>query len=299
MTTPAQQIADVFVELSGGSAGTPLEAPELLTTLVRCGPELLGVRAVSAVAVVDARAEPQIAGSEDSAQLLKREGLKWSEGPGTETRRSGHALPCIDLDSPAARRRWPRYTPRALELGYTRTAAFPLRTREQPLGALVLLGSPADAPMSEETAALAQSLADFTALALIRGHELQESRTLTGQLEHALVSRVIIEQAKGVLANSCGLSMNGAFGLLRGHARAHRRLLADVARDVVEGRLRLDGDGPADPRPPGTDREGSSPTGTFRLTGTLSITTDITAPAPGRGTAGPPGRLTPSTSTHV
>ncbi|GAA0493231.1 ANTAR domain-containing protein [Streptomyces olivaceiscleroticus] len=241
MTTPAQQIADVFVELSGGSAGAPLEAPELLATLVRYGPELLGVHAVGTVAAVDARAEPQVAGSEDGAQLLKREALKWAEGPGTEVRRSGRPIPCVALDGEAAMRRWPRYAPRALELGYTRAAAFPLRTRERPVGALVLLGSPADAPMSEETGALAQSLADFTALALIREHELQESRTLSGQLEHALVSRVVIEQAKGVLANSCGLTMDGAFALLRGHARAHRRLLSDVAHDVVEGRLRLDG----------------------------------------------------------
>ncbi|MFI9026785.1 ANTAR domain-containing protein [Streptomyces sp. NPDC053560] len=250
MTTPAQQIADVFVELSGGSAGTPLDAPELLATLVRYGPDLLGVHAVGTVATVDARTEPQIAGSEDGAQLLKREAVKWAEGPGTEACRSGRALLDVALDSEAARRRWPRYTPRALELGYTRAAAFPLRTRERPLGALVLLGSPADAPMSEETVALAQSLADFTALALIRGHELQESRTLAGQLEHALVSRVIIEQAKGVLANSCGLSMDGAFALLRGHARAHRRVLSEVAHDVVEGRLRLGGDGPDGPAAP-------------------------------------------------
>ncbi|WP_030620234.1 ANTAR domain-containing protein [Streptomyces sclerotialus] len=239
MTTPAQKIADVFVQLSGGSAGTPLQAPELLTTLVRCGPQLLGVHAVGTVVALDDRTEPQIAGSEDSAQELKREGLRWCEGPGTDTRRSGRPLPCTAFDSEAAMRRWPRYAPRALELGYTRVAAYPLRTRERPVGALVLLSSAEDTPMSEEAGTLAQSLADFTALALIREHELQKSRTLSGQLEHALVSRVIIEQAKGVLANSLDLSMDGAFALLRGHARTHRRRLTDVAHDVVEGRLKL------------------------------------------------------------
>ncbi|MBZ4019365.1 ANTAR domain-containing protein [Streptomyces purpurogeneiscleroticus] len=239
MTTPAQQIADVFVELSGGTAGTPLEIPELLARLARCSPGLLGVRAAGAVGAVDDRAEPQVAGSEDGVQLLKQDALKWREGPGTESRLSGRPLSGIAFDGRAARERWPRYTPRVLELGYTRAAAFPLRTGERSVGALVLLSSAADAPLSEEKAALAQSLADFTAQILVRDHELQASRTLSSQLEYALNSRVIIEQAKGVLATRHALTMDGAFALLRGHARAHRRLLTDVAQDVVGGRLDL------------------------------------------------------------
>ncbi|MER7397497.1 ANTAR domain-containing protein [Streptomyces sp. NPDC000151] len=239
MTTPAQQIADVFVELSGGTAGTRLEVPELLATLARCSPGLLGVRAAGAEAAADDRAEPQVAGSEDGAQLLKQEALKWREGPGTDSRRSGRPLSGIAFDGPPARQRWPRYAPRALELGYARAAAFPLRTGERSVGALVLLGSAADDPVSEEAATLAQSLADFTALILMRDHELHASRTLSAQLEFALNSRVIIEQAKGVLATRHSLTMDGAFALLRGHARAHRRLLSDVAHDVVAGRLDL------------------------------------------------------------
>ncbi|MEV0602611.1 GAF and ANTAR domain-containing protein [Streptomyces sp. NPDC050315] len=239
MTTPAQQIADVFVELSGGSAGTPLETPELLSTLARCTPGLLGVRAAGTVAAMDDGTEPQVAGSEEAAQLLKREALKWREGLGTDSRLSGRPLSCTDFDGRPARQRWPRYAPRALELGYTGAAAFPMRTGERSVGALVLLRSPADAPLSEEKTALAQALADFTALALKRDHELHASRTLSEQLEYALNSRVIIEQAKGVLATRHGLTMDGAFALLRGHARAHRRLLSDVAGDVVAGRLDL------------------------------------------------------------
>ncbi|MFC6067513.1 GAF and ANTAR domain-containing protein [Streptomyces ochraceiscleroticus] len=239
MTTPAQQIADVFVELSGGTAGTPLEVPELLATLARCSPGLLGVRAAGTVVALDDRAEPQVAGSEDGAQLLKQAALKWGEGPGTDSRRSGRPVPCIAFDGQVARQRWPRYAPRALELGYTRATAFPLRTGERSVGALVLLGSAADAPVSEEKAALAQSLADFAALTLMRDHELHASRALSSQLEYALNSRVIIEQAKGVLANRHSLTVDRAFALLRGHARAQRRLLSDVAHDVVEGRLDL------------------------------------------------------------
>lgn len=239
MTTPAQQIADVFVELSGGTAGTPLETSELLSTLARCSPGLLGVRAAGAVGAADDRAQPQVAGSEDGVQLLQQEALKWRECPGTESRLSGRPLLGIAFDGPAARQRWPRYAPRALELGYSRAAAFPLRTAERSLGALVLFNSAADAPMTEEKAALAQSLADFTALILLRDHELHASRTLSSQLEYALNSRVIIEQAKGVLSTRHGLTMDSAFALLRGHARAHRRLLSEVAHEVVAGRLDL------------------------------------------------------------
>ncbi|MET7575584.1 ANTAR domain-containing protein [Streptomyces sp. NPDC005492] len=82
---------------------------------------------------------------------------------------------------------------------------------------------------------LGRSLADFTAVILERSREADRSRTLTAQLEHALTSRVVIEQAKGVLATRRAMTPDEAFDRLRKHARSRQRPLRDVAGEVVAG----------------------------------------------------------------
>jgi hypothetical protein len=101
-------------------------------------------------------------------------------------------------------------------------------------GALILLSCTQHA-FSPETLVLGRSLADFTTVILERAREADRNRTLAAQLEHALTSRVVIEQAKGVLANRRAVTPDEAFDLLRKHARARQRSLRDVAREVIEG----------------------------------------------------------------
>lgn len=238
MTTPAQQLADVFVALSGGVTGNASSIPDIMSTLVTRSPGLFGTAGAVAVTTVDEGAAPQVYGSEESTLAVERAAVEWREGPGHVSRRTGRAVPGFLCQDRAARERWPRYTRRALKLGYSHAAAFPLRGPERPVGSLVLLGKE-DTPLAEEVGVLAQSLADFTALALVRHQELRASRKLSSQLEHALVSRVVIEQAKGIVATHRSIGMPAAFDVLRGYARSHRRALAEVAHDVVEGRLDL------------------------------------------------------------
>ncbi|WP_419997170.1 ANTAR domain-containing protein [Streptomyces boninensis] len=152
--------------------------------------------------------------------------------------------------SPAARMRWPRYAARAQELGYGDFTALPLRSgegRDQVLGALVLLAG-ARRPLSAGAAEVGESLAEAAAIALLRERTVAEGRVLAGQLQHALSSRVVIEQAKGILAARLSITVEEAFAQLRTHARSARRRMADVAREVVGGAELPRAEG-AEPRP--------------------------------------------------
>ncbi|WP_030683957.1 GAF and ANTAR domain-containing protein [Streptomyces sp. NRRL B-1347] len=236
MTMSQQRLAEAFVELAGGAHGEPVDPPVLLAALASRSHEVLGARACAVLGIPPATEEAQVYASEAEARELVLAGYQEGEGPAAYCRETGNPVPRTDLESPVARLRWPRYVPQALALGYTHVAARPLRGRELIVGALVLFGSPEE-PVTDEGLAIGQSLADIVATALLREDELRRSHTLAGQLQHALSSRVVIEQAKGILAARRALTLDEAFGVLRGHARSHQRKLMGVALDVVEGRL--------------------------------------------------------------
>ncbi|GAA1365758.1 GAF and ANTAR domain-containing protein [Streptomyces beijiangensis] len=236
MSTPDMRLADAFVAL----AGTPDDSYDVarhLSVLTGHSVALLGVGAVGAVLRAGDQGAVRVSASDPRVTQLETGAVDRCEGPGHDCCRTG-ALPETVLDTAPAHQRWPHYTPRALALGYTRVAALPLTVREETVGALVLLHS-RSTPLTPVELALGRSLATAAATALVRERELTRSRVLTSQLELALTSRIVIEQAKGVLANRMTLSMDQAFDVLRSHARSHRVKLADVALDVVEGRLNI------------------------------------------------------------
>ncbi|MEU5689526.1 RNA-binding protein [Streptomyces venezuelae] len=232
--TPQQRLADAFVALAGSATEGSPDVPETLATLAARSTSLLGVRAASVVYAPGGREQPQASGSDPDVAGLEHEALSWHEGPGHGAYGTDARLTApLHLDG-ATQRHWPRYTPAALALGHTHVVALPLQVPARALGALVLFSDHGDAP-SPDARALARSLVDFTALMLHRAQEAEEGRALNGQLERALTSRVIIEQAKGVLATRRSMSMDDAFDVLRSHARSRRRLLNDVAHEVVDG----------------------------------------------------------------
>ncbi|MFH8348126.1 ANTAR domain-containing protein [Streptomyces sp. NPDC018045] len=236
MTTAPHHLASVFVELAGGGAPGPPGVPTLLARLTERSRELLALRATAVTFSPGARDAPHVAASDADVCRLEQDAVAWREGPGPACRRTGTALGGTALTGAVARQRWPRYAPRALALGCTHTAALPIRGHSRPVGALVLLAT-RRTTLTGDLMALGQSLADFAAVTLLREHEVAAGRALAAQLEHALETRVVIEQAKGALTARHALSPDAAFAVLRGYARSHRRLLTDVAREVVEGRL--------------------------------------------------------------
>ncbi len=132
--------------------------------------------------------------------------------------------------------RWPSFSAAALDAGFRSAFALPLRLREATLGALNLL-SVTNAPIDEADIIVARAFADLAALSIVQHRASAEAQRLNEQLSEALTSRIVIEQAKGVIAERAGTSLAEAFSRLRAYARCHNRRLTDAAQAAVDGTL--------------------------------------------------------------
>lgn len=175
------------------------------------------------------------AASREDVRTLEVFQSQAQEGPCWDCARAGERVHVDDLRTEP---RWPSFTPLALKAGYVSVTAVPLRLRDEKLGVLGLFGESVAAirPADER---LAQAFADVATIGLLHQRSEQRSSAMAGHLRTALDSRVVIEQAKGVLAEREHLSMEEAFQRLRGHARNHNLKLTQVALDLVEGRSDL------------------------------------------------------------
>jgi hypothetical protein len=164
--------------------------------------------------------------------------LQNDQGPCLDCFRSGRPVAAADLAATAAR--WPRFTPAARQAGFAAVQALPMRLREQVIGALNLFraGPGALAPADIR---VGQALADVATISLLHERSMRHSDTLNEQLQAALNSRVIIEQAKGKLAERLRVDTDQAFSLLRDCARTSNRRLSDLARAFVDGTETLTG----------------------------------------------------------
>lgn len=156
-------------------------------------------------------------------------------GPCIEAWQTGTAVTIADLGQLGGR--WGAYEPAAAEMGIAAVAGIPLRVRSDVVGALDLYrNTPGE--WSAAHLRIAGALADMAASYVVNASELERQRRLTEQLQEALDSRIVIEQAKGVLAAERNVSVDDAFELLRGHARRHNSNLRSVAEAVVKLGLR-------------------------------------------------------------
>ncbi|WP_221348229.1 GAF and ANTAR domain-containing protein [Streptomyces beigongshangae] len=154
-----------------------------------------------------------------------------SQGPALDAHHTAKPVAAHSLREAATR--WPQFTPHLEQAGYTRASALPMRLRQEKLGSLLLLHS-TDQPLAAEDLALGQALADAATIGLIHSRTIRQQHTVNEQLHNALQSRIIIEQAKGILAARADITLNQAFDSLRRHARNNRILLNDVAREVID-----------------------------------------------------------------
>ena len=175
----------------------------------------------------------QVAASSENAQTLELLQLQHSEGPCVDCYRTGQSV--IEEDLASAGTRWPTFAPRAVAAGFTKVHAFPMRLREDVIGALNVFGRPTDV-MGPDDIRLVQSLADFATIAILQERALARAESLTEQLQFALNSRIVIEQAKGAVARALGVGVDEAFEILRAHARSNQQRLTELARAVVTDR---------------------------------------------------------------
>jgi hypothetical protein len=218
-------------------------APDLLSTLTErlVG---LGIAMEVGVAILDETGTPQlVAATHDAASRLTDLQLANAEGPSHECWRSG--LPVSTPDLTLAKDRWPTFTPEAIAAGFRSVHALPLRLEGDSLGAMTLFLA---APGGVSTGGLrvARAMADIATVGLEQQHELDRAHVVESQLQHALVSRVSIEQAKGIISEQAQISTRTAFAWLRGYSRDHNRRLADVAAEVTERTITSDDLDPGD-----------------------------------------------------
>ncbi|HZR15384.1 MAG TPA: GAF and ANTAR domain-containing protein [Acidimicrobiia bacterium] len=170
------------------------------------------------------------ASSSERMGLLELFELQHDEGPCLECYRTGGQVACDDLAGASAR--WPVFAPEAMRAGFGSVFAVPLRLRDQIIGSLNLLRHQAN-DLAPSDLLIAQALADVATIGILQHRAADESRLLTEQLQYALNSRVVIEQAKGVVSEHTGRDMPDAFAALRSYAREHNARLVDVAEAVA------------------------------------------------------------------
>jgi len=228
-----RRLAEIFVEVAD-SLVEDFDVIDLLQRLSARCVELLDVSAAG-ILLVDAHGELQIiAASDEHTRLLELFALQQDQGPCVECYRTGRARTNIDLSRPEATAGWPRFAVRARETGYTVTHALPLRLRNRVVGALNLFQHTSQ-PLGDNDIALAQALADVATIAILQQRTLEQSHVENSQLETALTSRILVEQAKGVLAERWNSSVDEAFATFRSYARAHRLRLSELAARIIAG----------------------------------------------------------------
>ncbi|MGW8379971.1 ANTAR domain-containing protein [Streptomyces sp. ODS28] len=228
-----QRLADVFVELAD-SLVDDFDVVEYLHRLAERCVELLQVGAAGLV-LTDAQGELHTAAaSEESPTLLGLLDLQQESGPCRECCRTAAPVPPENLAEVAGR--WPEFAAAGQAAGYASSYTVPLRLREDVIGALHLLSAVPVNERERDDAGIAQALADAATVGIVQQRTRRQRELLAEQLQTALDSRVVVEQAKGVLAERRGISVDESFAILRRYARSQRLRLSDVARRVVERR---------------------------------------------------------------
>ena len=222
-------LARTLVELAD-SLVDDFDVVELLTLLTdRC----VDVVDVAAAGIMLAAQDGELrvmASSSEAIRLLELFELQTQEGPCLDCYRTGE--PVVNQDLTVINGRWPNFVREALAANFRSVHALPMRLRGSVIGALNLLHvEPGD--MREADVVAAQALADVATIAILQHRAATQAQVLNDQLNSALNSRIVIEQAKGVLAERRNLNMEQAFGALRAYARSHGRRLADVANEVI------------------------------------------------------------------
>jgi hypothetical protein len=207
---------------------------DLLTLLTGRCVEVLDVAAAGLLLASPAGDLRVMASSTEEVRLLELFELQAEEGPGYECFRSGTAVVHEKLAETGDR--WPRFAPRALEAGFRSVHALPMHLRTQTIGALDLFRVEKGALGAADLLA-AQAFADVATIAILQQRVVADAIVLNEQLHNALSTRIIIEQAKGVVAERSGLDMERSFWRLRNHARSHNMRLVDVAQAVIDGSL--------------------------------------------------------------
>jgi GAF domain-containing protein len=231
-----QRLARVFVELAD-TLVDDFDVLDLLHTLCERSVELLEADAAGLI-LADQRGRLQLmASTTEEARLLELFVLQNDEGPCLDCYSTGEQLVNVDLHE--VEERWPRFRAATTAAGYHSTHALPLRLRGQVIGVLNLFCTERT-NLSAEDVDLGQALCDIATVGLLQERTVRQGEVLAEQLQSALNSRILLEQAKGVLAARTGTGVEEAFVLIRAYSRRNHQQLSAVATAVIEGTVTAD-----------------------------------------------------------
>ena len=226
----SEQLSRMFVEV----ADTLVDDFDLVEFLQKMADNVAHISGAASVGLILAgpgRRLRFMAASSLSGRQLELLQLQSSEGPCLDCFNSGE--PVVNADLEQARSRWPTFAPAAIEAGFRSVHAFPLRLRRETIGALNLFGHD-DGAFRDDDIRVVQALADVATIAILQERNVARSDQLAEQLQIALNSRVVIEQAKGAMAQAESITLDEAFERLRAQARSSRRRIVDVAQHFLD-----------------------------------------------------------------
>ncbi|HUS20687.1 MAG TPA: GAF and ANTAR domain-containing protein [Aeromicrobium sp.] len=230
-------LARTFVELAD-TLVDDFDVVDLLTLLADRCVEVLDVQAAGIMLASSEGHLRVMASSSEAMRVLELFEIQAQEGPCLDCHRTGLAVTNQDLA--ATGDRWPLFSAEALEAGFGSAHALPMRLRGSIIGALNLFRR-GTGPLEPGDIAIGQAFADIATIGILQHRAATEAQVINEQLTHALNSRVVIEQAKGMVAERLNIDMEGAFAALRSHSRNHNVRLADIANAVIGGDIAASG----------------------------------------------------------
>jgi GAF domain-containing protein len=231
--TRESSVARALVEMAD-TLVDEFDVVDLLTGLADRSVNLLGVSAAG-VMLASPRGDLRlVASSSEVMRVIELFELQAREGPCLDAFRTGERVEHEHLRPGSGR--WPRFSTVAVEAGFHSAFALPLRLRDRTIGALNLF-SVEHTPMDEDDVMIARAFADLATISIVQKGAAAESQLVNEQLNEALTSRVVIEQAKGVISERVTIDMPEAFSRLRNYARNNNLLLTSVAQAAIDGTL--------------------------------------------------------------
>jgi GAF domain-containing protein len=234
-TTRETRVNAAFVAVAD-TLTTDFDVVDLLHTLVEQCTELLDTTA-GGLMLVDGDGQLQLMTStSEGADLVELMQINAAAGPCIESFETGLAVSVPNIQSVSGK--WPAFKKAALQCGFGSAHATPLKLRGTVIGTMNLFGN-SRGPLTDRDAALAQALADVATIGILQGRLVKENTIVSEQLHAALDSRIVIEQAKGIIAHSLSIDMDEAFGVLRAHARNNNLTIRFVAEEISAFRLKV------------------------------------------------------------
>jgi len=230
MTVSSERLANVFVEIAD-TLVAEFDLIEFLQLVTARTAEIVSSDAAGLLLADNTNTLQFMAASDENTELLELFQVQHAQGPCLDCFNAGEAV--VNAELTEASDRWPVFAPRAVEAGFRSVHAIPLRLRSATIGALNLFDT-SPGRLRDDDVHLVQALADVATIGLLQERTIRRAEVLSEQLQTALNSRIVVEQAKGAVAQFHNVDVDRAFELMRGYARSKQRRISELAQSLLD-----------------------------------------------------------------